>query len=67
MMHRQVFQYYDVIGIAERIDESLTRHDVVVGVVCPTEVIVLSSKQAGGYGGGGSRHNISVPRLKKLS
>jgi hypothetical protein len=50
-MHRQLFQYYDFIGVTERMDESLAVMTLLWDLD-PTDVIVLSSKQAGGYDGG---------------
>jgi hypothetical protein len=58
VMHRQLFQYYDFIGITERMDESLAVMTLLWDLR-PPEVIVLSSKQAGGYDGGGSKHKCT--------
>jgi hypothetical protein len=58
LMHRKVFQYYDFIGVTERMDESLAVMTLLWDLD-PTEVIVLSSKQAGGYDGGASKHKCT--------
>jgi hypothetical protein len=53
-MHEHIMDNYDFIGVTERFDESLATM-VLLWNLEPTDVIVLSAKQAGGYDDAG--HN----------
>lgn len=54
MISRQILEYYDFIGVVEFMYESLAVMTLLWDL-SPSDVIVMNSKQAGGYDAGGKR------------